>query len=260
MIYHRYLIAALTFILFNTAYAQSTGGSRTSSKRPWLLSSASDAAEAKRFTLAEWLENKQKSQLMDAWMGYNTNAPDPYEFKLGFNLRDYDYTQSSGGVNLVSKSYKSYDGEFSAYARNVGLTLQYQKNDEEDFNDLTGIFNVRILGMGLQNTHFTLHYGLRTRENSSNGSRMNHQFAAATLQLYIFQSFGILGHYRKYFKSSEAVYGETEGSEYQAGAYLEFGRLRLLGNYFEENTTSELNTVTTDQQRKGMQVGFLIHF
>lgn len=255
-----YLIAALFFISSNTFAQQSGGGSRTATKRPWLLSNASDAAEAKRFTLSEWMANKQKSQMMDAWMGYNTAAPDPYEFKLGFNLRDYDYTQTTAGLNTASRSYKSYDGEFTAYARNVGLTLQYQKNDEEEFTDTTGIFNVRILGMGLQNTHFNLHYGLRTRENSSNGSRMNHQFAAATLQLYIFQSFGILGHYRQYFKSSESVYGVTEGSEYQAGAYLEFGRLRLLGNYFEENNSSTINAITTDHQRKGMQVGFLIHF
>ncbi len=258
---YSHLIFACLFLATLNSYAQSTGGSpRTTTKRPWLLSSADDAAEAKRFTLSEWMANKQKSQMMDAWMGYNTNAPDPYEFKFGFNLRDYDYTQSSAGTTLLSKAYKSYDGEFSAYARNVGLTLQYQKNDEEEFNDTTGIFNVRILGMGLQNTHFSLHYGLRTRENSGNDSRMNHQFAAATLQLYVFQSFGILGHYRQYFKSSESVYGVTEGTEYQAGAYLEFGRLRLLGNYFEENSSSTINATMTDHQRKGTQVGFLIHF
>lgn len=250
------ILVTLSLLISFQVFAQA-GGSRTSSKRPWLLSSASEAAEAKRFTLAEWLENKQRASLSDMWLGYNTNI---YEYVFGIHYYQYDYTQTVADVPVIDTAYKSYMGDFTAYVRNVGLSLQYQQNGEEKFDDITGIFNFRLLGTSMQNSHFTLHYGLRTRTSSANDYRMNHQFAAATLQIYLVQNFGINGNYRKYFKSSEAVNGETEGNDLVAGVFIEFGRLRISGNYFEEYQNSVLNMIKTDIHRKGTRVGLQIHF
>lgn len=240
-------------------FAQSSGSKLSgSSKRPWLLSNVSDATDAKRFTLAEWFEQKNRSSMADMWLGYN--SPSPYEYMFGVNFNQYDYTQKIAGVSTSSTAYKSYQGDFSAYVRNVGLTVQYHQNTEEKFDDTTGIFNFRLLGTSLQNSHLTLHYGLRTRVSSANNYRMNHQFPAATLQLYLVQNFGIYSHYRKYLKSFESVNGDTEGDELIAGVFIEFGRLRLSGNYFEENQNSILNTINNDINRKGTRIGLQIHF
>lgn len=236
-------------------YKGSSSGS--GSKKPWILSSATEASEAKRFTLSEWLDKKSRAGWSDMWLGYNTNV---YEFMLGVNYLQYDFDQKVSSVSTTTTAYNSYTGDFSAYVRNVGLTAQYQQNREEKFDDVTGIFNLRLLGTSMQNSHLTLHYGLRTRTSSTYNYRMNHQFPAATLQLYIMSSFGINGHYRKYLKSFESVNGDTEGTDLTAGVFIEFGSLRLTGSYFEEYQSSLLNNITTEINRKGTKVGLQIFF
>lgn len=250
----------LVFLVTSLTWAQS-GGSRTSSKRPWLLSNKSEAEAAHRFSLAEWLDTKSRNNAMDMWLGYNTNA-DIYEFKLSLNShQDHVSTQVSNGVPVTSEMFRSYEGEFSAYAKNVGLTAGYHDNAEQSFTDTTGMFNFRLFGKSMQTSHLTFHYGLRTRLNRGlNSYRLNQQFPAATLQLYLVDNFGIYSHYRKYLKSNENIFGDTEGNELQYGAYIEYGRLRIFGNVFEENQNSILNNVNTDINHKGLKFGIQLYW
>ncbi|MBC7457677.1 MAG: hypothetical protein H7235_05320 [Bdellovibrionaceae bacterium] len=249
------------FFISSCVWAQSSSSSRTSSKRPWLLSKKSEAEVAHRFSLAEWLDTKNRNNTMDMWLGYNTND-DIYEFKLGLNMNQDDVkTQVGGGIPAASGIFRSYEGELSAYARNVGLTAGYHDNNEQNFTDTTGMFNFRLFGKSMQTSHLTLHYGLRTRLGSGSASyRLNQQFPAATFQLYIVDNFGIYSHYRKYLKSNEAVFGDTEGSDLQYGVFIEYGRLRIFGNMFEENQNSILNNVNTDINHKGTQFGIQLYW
>jgi hypothetical protein len=263
--YNKYMnyknnIVFLIFFISSFVWAQSNS-SRTSSKRPWLLSNKSEAEAAHRFSLAEWLDTKNRNNAMDMWLGYNTNPADAYEFKLSLNRQQDDVsTKVGGGVPVTRGTFRSYEGEFSAYAKNVGLTAGYHDNNEESFTDSTGMFNFRLFGKSMQTSHLTLHYGLRTRLGSNNAYRLNQQFPAATLQLYIVENFGIYSHYRMYLKSNEAVFGDTEGNELQYGVYIEYGRLRIFGNMFEENQNSILNNVNTDINHKGTKFGIQLYF
>ncbi len=250
----------LILLISSAGWAQSTG-SRTSTKRPWLLSNKSEAETAHRFSLAEWLDTKNRNNSMDMWLGHNTNA-DIYEFKLGLNLLQDDVkTQTGSGPSVSSGSFRSYEGEFSAYAKNVGLTAGYHNNTEENFNDTTGMFNFRLFGKSMQTSHLTLHYGLRTRlGNGPISYRLNQQFPAATLQIYLVENFGVYSHYRKYLKVNEAVFGDTEGSDLQYGVFIEYGRLRIFGNIFEENQNSVLNNVNTNINHKGSKIGIQLYW
>jgi hypothetical protein len=251
------ILVVILFLLSLQVDAQT----RTSSKRPWLLSNANEAAAANRFSLAEWLETKNRNNMMDMWMGYNTNNGSSYEFMLNAGQHQYDVKQTVGGLSLVDQTYRSYSGAFTAYAKNVGLTAEYQGNKEEHYDDVTGIFNFRLFGKSLQASHLTLHYGLRTRNGTGpNSYRMNQQFPAGTLQLYIVENFGIFGHYRKYLKVTESSFGETEADEGRYGAFIEFGRLRFFGNIFNENQTSILNGVKTEINNKGTKIGLELYF
>jgi hypothetical protein len=225
------------------------------------LSNKSDAEAAHRFSLAEWLDTKNRNSAMDMWLGYNTNS-NIYEFKLGLNMNQDDVsTQVGGGSAVQSGSFHSYEGEFSAYAKNVGLTIGYHDNNEEHFADTTGLFNFRLFGKSMQTSHLTLHYGLRTRiGNGSTSYRLNQQFPAATMQLYLVDNFGAYGHYRKYLKVSESAFGETEGNEWQYGVFIEYGRLRIFGNIFDENQSSVLNNVNTDINHKGSKIGIQLYW
>ena len=240
------IILLLAVLISFSAFAQNS--------KPWLLSPAAEARAAKRFTLAEWLENKNRNSMMDMWLSLNT--PSPYEFMAGGSLNQY-VVNSTGQAELKKSSY---DGEFSAYAKFVGLTGEYQNNTEESFHDETGIFNVRLFGHTLQGSNLTLHYGLRTRTDKNGLYRLNQQFAAGTMQLYIMKYFGISGHYRHHFKITEDYYGDTEANTKNFGAFIEFGSLRLMGSFFQENQSSELNAVKSELKREGSKVSLQFFF
>lgn len=259
MNYKKNFIFLISFISCS-AWAQSSSP-RTSSKRPWLLSTKSEAAAAHRFSLAEWLDTKNRNNAMDMWLGYNTN-PDVYEFKLSLSSNQDDVTtQVGGGAQATTGTFRSYEGEFAAYAKNVGLTVGYHDNNEESFTDTTGLFNFRVFGKSMQTSHLTLQYGLRTRlGNGLTMYRLNQQFPAATLQLYVVDNFGLYGHYRKYLKANEPVFGDTEGDSIEYGVFIEYGILRIFGNMYQENQSSILNNVNTEINHKGNKFGIQLYF
>lgn len=246
-------ILTALFILFSALSTYS----QTTSKRPWLLSQGAAAREAKRFTLQEWLENKDRRALMDMWLSINT--PSPYEFIIGGALQNYNLDTSSAGV-LASQSHSVIFGEVSAYARYVGVTLEHANNRSEKFNDVTGIFNLRVFGNTAQGSHLTLHYGLRTRTADNASYRLNQTFPAVTLQIYIMKYFGIQGNYRSFGSVTEAFYGDTTADELNYGLFIEYGDLRLFGDIYQERQNSKLNGVETDLNRNGARVGLKYFF
>lgn len=247
-----WIISLLTLIqFFNVvAEAQDTGGS----SRPWLLSKGGSAREAKRFNLYDWLEQKNRNQVMDMWLSMNT--PSPYEFMIGANMNSYSLSDQ---VN-PDKKIKTYEGELSAYATLVGLTGEYQNNTEEQFKDTTGMFNLRLFGHTLQGTHLTVHYGLRTRTDSGGMYRLNQQFAAGTLQLYLFKYFGIYGNYRHFIPITESHYGDTEGNIATTGVFIDFASLRIMGSYFKEQQNSLKNGTETKINREGSKIALQLYF
>lgn len=249
------LSVLFSFMVVSFAEAQSSGGGGSS--KPWLLSSAAEGRAAKRFTLQEWMEGKDRRALMDMWLSLNT--PSPYELVLGGGQYRYTLDATSAGVT-TSNSYDSTHADFAAYAKFVGLSGEYQKNAAENFIDSTGLFNLRIFGNTVQGSHITLHYGLRTRVSEANNYRLNQQFPGATLQIYLMKYFGIQGHYRAYQPVTETFYGETSGDELRYGVFIEYGLLRLYGNIFEERQNSKLNSVETNLRRKGSQIGLQFYF
>lgn len=247
-----FIISLLTLIQFFNEIAEAQESSGGSS-RPWLLSRGSAAREAKRFNLYDWMEQKNRNQVMDMWLSLNT--PSPYEFMLGINMNQYNKDDGT-----ASAKFKSYEGELSAYALLVGLTGEYQNNTEEHFRDTTGMFNLRLFGHTLQGTHLTVHYGLRTREDSVGAYRLNQQFAAGTLQLYLFKYFGIYGNYRHFFPVTEAHFGETEGNIQTSGVFIDFASLRVMGSYFKEQQKSLKNAVESNIDREGTKVTLQLYF
>ena len=248
------ILSTLILLLLPTQYAaaQSSGSSR-----PWLLSPSAAARESKRFTLQEWLENKDRRALMDMWLSINT--PTPYEFVLGGAMQSYKQDTTSNGVTNT-QDRRAYYGEVSAYAKFMGLSLEHVNNNEEGLNDVTGLFNLRLFGETVQGSHLTLHYGLRTRTATDGSYRLNQPFPAVTLQLYIMKYFGIQGHYRSYSPITESFYGDTSANEISYGAFIEYGILRIFGDVYIEQQNSNLNGVTTEIKRDGARAGIKFYF
>ena len=144
-------------IIGNNLYAEESK-SGSSGSRSWLLSKGAAAREAKRFTLQEWLENKERRNLMDMWLSINT--PSPYEFTL--SAEQYRYSESiTLNSTTTTSAFNNTQIDFSAYARFVGISVEYSNNLEQKLSDLNGLFNIRLFGQTIQGSHLTLHYGLR---------------------------------------------------------------------------------------------------
>ncbi len=211
----------------------------------------------KRFTLKEWMDSKDHRALMDMWLSINT--PSPYEFMFSGSFNQYSLESKQGAIAIATNK-KSTEGSFSAYATLVGITTEYQNNVEENFNDVTGLFNVRVFGNTLQGTHITFHYGLRTRTSNNQLYRLNQSFPAVTLQLYMTKYFGVQGHYRYYLPTSESYYGDTQADELNTGVFIEYGMIRLFADWYQERQGSKLNSVDMGVLRTGSKVGFKVYF
>jgi hypothetical protein len=105
-----------------------------------------------------------------------------------------------------------------------------------------------------------LRYGLRTRIAENRSYRLNQLFPAVTLQIYLMKYFGIQGNYRSYMPYSEAFYGDTQGDATTAGVFIEYGILRIFGDWFQENQSSKKNNVETNYQNTGNKVGVKFYF
>ncbi|MCM2323514.1 MAG: hypothetical protein NDJ90_09660 [Oligoflexia bacterium] len=167
-----------------------------------------EAKAQRRWSLAEWLETKEKIKLMDMWLALHT--PSPFEFALSGDYR----TGSGPGGNFTGWSASAL-----AFATIFGLEAQFERAPQSRYH---GLFHFRILGYSDQGTHITLQGGLR----GIGGHRA--PLAGVRTSLYLARFFGIEGLYRHYFESA--------GPErrYEAGAFIDFRYLRVYGGaYFE---------------------------
>jgi hypothetical protein len=251
---HSFLILTLLSLLTDPAFAQ--GANRWGG--PGLdFRKKAEAKEGKRWTLQEWLEQKERNRMMDLWLAMY--APSPYEYFLSGSYQSYENTASTQpATSEVQSSYRSSSGSVGAYAYLMGLQVEYENNIEESFNDLSGSLNLRVLGNAVQGTHLILNYGQRTR-NATGQETLRQQFAGADLDLYLMRSFGLHGHYRGYLPTSDS-FGDITGSRSEAGAFIDFGALRVFGNWFSEKLEMSKSGIIERTGRTGVQSGLKFFF
>jgi len=213
--------------------------------------------ESKRWTLQEWLETKERNRMMDLWLALN--SPSPYEGMLGVAYNGYKNTTSSP---LSETTYTATAVQLSAYASILGLTADYSKNDQENFNDVTGLLNLRIFGNSIQSTYLTLHVGQRTRTlNQVTGDLILRQnLAQVSLQLYLNKFFGLDGIYRQYSEVSDPTLGLVKGQLNEAGIFLDFNAFRIFGTWTQDIQINSLSGTETRIERTGVKSGFKIFF
>ncbi|MBL7543208.1 MAG: hypothetical protein JNL11_05300 [Bdellovibrionaceae bacterium] len=249
------LLLALSIVSIQS-YAQSSGS--------FNLSERAKKREGSRWTLAEWLAQKDRNRMMDMWLAMNSSSP--FEFSLLGTHTNYKKTVSSG-----TNEYTVPSLEVSAYAKIFGLTLDYEKRDSERENDLNGLFNFRLFGDSLQSSSLTLHYGQRTRTFSglTPASILRNQFAQVSLQIYLSRYFGLNGYYRQFQPFPDANFGDVTGYQQQAGVFIDFQFIRIFGYWFEEiqknsnpspNAMDLEGVIRTDIKRNGIKTGLQLFF
>lgn len=243
-------VAFILLILFHFVAYQSWG------QNQFNVSERAKKREGSRWTLAEWLAQKDRNKLMDQWLWLN--SPSPYEFSLLGTNTNYKKKLTSS-----ENEYTITSLEASAYAHIFGLTMEYDKRGDENENDLTGMFNLRLLGSSIQSSSLTVHYGQRTRTFTGLDpvSVTRNQFYQVSLQLYIGRYFGINGYHRTYLPSTDSFFGDITGYQNQAGAFIEFEFLRLFGTWFEELQKNSSSTAPDAEiKRNGIKTGVQFFF
>lgn len=250
------LLCTLSLGLAPGSAAFAAGGSTGGSPR-FDFRQKIERKEGARWTLQEWLAQKQRNQLMDLWLGMY--APSPYEFYI--SGAHQSYTAKTEPITAEA-SHQSYSGSVAAYATVIGLQAEYENNSQEVYNDLSGSLNIRIIGNAVQGTHMILFAGLRTRtvDNSGTPVLLRNKFIGAELNLYFTKYFGIAGNYRSYLPTDDTTLGTVSGTRSEAGIFIDFSAIRIFGNYYSDKQIQTLSDVNSSVERTGIQSGIKFFF
>lgn len=260
---HRLTLMVLLILIFPLASlakgsspsisAGSSGGGKSGSS----MMQRASFRESKRWTLQEWLEQKNQNALMDQWL--IMNSPSPFEFVLGGGTTNYKTRIENP---FSETAFTSSSGEFAAYAQAVGLSVEYENNLKENTNDVSGLLNFRVLGNSLQSTSLTLSGGQRTRTWSSvtPENKVTNSFAQATVQAYLTKYFGIDGSYRNYFPMNNEALGQISGSRTEGGIFIDYKAFRVFGSWFQDIENQQTTATAQETKRSGTRTGVKIFF
>lgn len=214
----------------------------------------SEKKEIQRWTLQEWLAQKERNRWMDQWL--MLHSPTPYEFAL--ELTSTSYTLTS---NTNHPEHQSLIGAFTAYATLVGIEFQHSNNASENLIDNTGFFHLRLFGSADQATHLTLSLGQQQRHYNNSGlPRRSLYLGQVDLTLYFNHHFGLKGLYRTFYPlKDDANFGDLTGSHKRLLVFIDFGLLRVFGGVFNESEHQNLNGSESTRSLDGAEAGLRLY-
>ncbi|MFN7825055.1 MAG: hypothetical protein ACK5P6_06820 [Pseudobdellovibrionaceae bacterium] len=203
-----------------------------------------------RWTLQQWLEQKDRNRMMDLWLAMN--APSPYEFYVGGSHRERE-------DSLGSETFSA--AQIGAFATVLGLEADYQKKSGDDQNSISGNLALRIAGNAQQGTHLNLLYGLRTlKDEGANPKELKQSFWGAELNLYLNRHIGLSGKYLSYVKKNIPSLGELSETNTRGGLFIDFSFVRVFGHFYETQQKTDLNGSVSQNKRTGSEAGLLFFF
>lgn len=212
-----------------------------------------------RWTLAEWMEMKDRNRWMDLWLAQNSHSS-LYEFFLEAKAINYVQYESSAPSNTTN--HNSYGGSLGAYAGIVGLRGSYESASSENLSSWTGSLNLRLFGRALQDTHINLEYGLKGLASSGPTSEsFQNQFGGVSLNVYLLRNFGLEGSYQKVLPTQSDRRRTLQGEASQAGIFIDFGLLRIFGSWrkeFRQYDGADLPDL--NEFREGLGGGLRLYF
>ncbi|HTL12829.1 MAG TPA: hypothetical protein VL588_10095 [Bdellovibrionota bacterium] len=186
----------------------------------WVLRKQ-EKKQQSRWSISDWIETRDKMRLMDLWLAIH--SPSPYEFYLGgeYLLNN----PSGGGANAAG-----FNGHLAAYASIFGLEAQYTNLSAQE-RYWQALFLLRLFGLQAQGTNITLQGGLRSELSGVRQSSRN-PMVGVSMNLYLARFFGLEGLFQSRFEGTPNSSGNRYGgTDWGAGAFIDFKFLRLYGQY-----------------------------
>lgn len=225
--------------------------------------------DVKRWTLQEWLDQKEKNKWMDMWLVWNT--PSPYEFSLSASYNNETQTSQAKDSSLSTATAtelttRFYEGSFQAFAGFVGVDIEHFNNFEAGHQELSGLLLFRLFGSGLQSSHLLIGGGQTSIWDRQGLFRQLR--GRAEIELYLTKFFGLHGNYDILSKEVDVLRGEIQGHRSAYGIFIDFSGLRVYLQATQSVQTQSLdpNFVGTGSNpglsidRQGVQSGLTLFY
>ncbi len=210
-----------------------------------------------RWTLADWLSQKNKIRIWDHWLAMNKSVPF-FDLSLSGAKAPHDFKSEVDGVLTKSDESSSlYEVDLSIYFINLNAEYEDMSFDREARSGSAGI---RWFGASSQATSLFTRYGVRELKFDLTDEKFENSFVEGQLQLYVTKFFGIKGRYRKLFAASSKEGRELEGTRSSAGGFIELLIFRIYGEYFNETLELSQGGTITKETREGPELGVKLFF
>ncbi|MEK7357623.1 MAG: hypothetical protein AAB250_14320, partial [Bdellovibrionota bacterium] len=213
-------------------------------------------APPSRWSLDEWLKQKNQNRLMDQWLAHQ--ASNPYEFFLSA-----DGTSIAAGSDLTGPnqqvSNNAARARFGAYASIVGLEGSYENLPDLNASSADGSFHVRLLGTSVRSTYLDVHYSIKNR--NENGESIRQQGPGGRLTILLIKTFGISGGYDSLLEATSDQSQKWSGSQTEGEVFIDFERLRVFGRYTKrDDQVTSATGIVEKRVREGLGAGFKFFF
>lgn len=197
-----------------------------------------------RWTLAEWLQQKERVRAMDMWLAMNSSS----------NLFEFYMAGSKGTLDIKSSNISEdfTQAEAGAFATITGV--EYQYTDSDSFYQSRYMFTLRLFGTSQQSTNLSVSYG--GLAHNQNTSVYKTDFYKGSLSLYLTQFFGVQAENTWINKTVDSNQNTFSGSELNAIVFIDFKALRIFGKY----QTSEYLYNANKVERSGILTGIKLYF
>jgi hypothetical protein len=224
----------------------------------FLKNKSSQAKSSSRWTLADWLAQKQKNSLADQWLALHTSS-NWFDLSLSGQQTQFEVktTPANGTATTTKDGGQLYEADMYISIFNLNGEMEKRGDDYESYAGAAGI---RLFGTSNQTTNLVVRYGLQETKNKKTAEHWDNQYAEAQLQLYVIEFFGLQGKYRHFFPDTSKQGNKVSGHKVTAGAFIEYGMLRIFADYFQEPMETSANGSTSKRDRTGMQYGLRLFF
>lgn len=210
-------------------------------KPPSLSSRKEQEKSRSRWSIADFLNQKNTTRLWDLWLRFHSPSPFHFYFGAGYLMGRHSTIENYTATNVV----------VAAYASLLGIEGQAELGKGEPHYH--ALFNLRVLGYHTQSTNIVLQSGAKIIQHD-NGHADWGLLAGVSMTLYLTRVVGIEGIGRHYFPSQ----GDApliSGNRLETNLFLDFGMLRFYGGYYYDEEKADETTI-----RSGGAAGLRIYF
>jgi hypothetical protein len=234
----------------------------------WSPSSPTQEAKTtRRWSLAQWMEQKGKVQWMDLWLKtpYDSGSrggrggPWIYDVYIGGDYNQHERTTTSTSLLGIPSDgdYRSVGYHAGFFMSVFGIHAKYENSKTEDRTVMDGLLQLRLLGVSDQASNITLFYGVHQQEFLDD--KVSLQQAGGSVTFYLVNAWAVQARYQYFLEGESDAGNDIKGYRFEGTTWVEWGGVRFFGTWFHE--PMEYVTPAGDMRisRDGVSAGIRVY-